>query len=255
MITATAAVTYLDVTIVPKYEKVKDKTSDNDHYLHQSGWEAGPMVGFSADRFGIGFASEFGQKEATYHVSYLETDGSTSWWEQNSKIKYSGLGLYLYWLPEARFLPNYIDPTFIAGYKGINVVHSYASRNSQVKSDYKDYRYQVKKLDYGFNLSINLAKYFRVIPWLNYTNRLIEPPKNGDSSEAQNVEIDLIADQSFFWDSTPRYLWGVDFAIIIGKFDLHLGGAFGLIDSLAKGSDRINESNISLTATYNIRAR
>ncbi|MBP9708009.1 MAG: hypothetical protein KBD78_10210 [Oligoflexales bacterium] len=227
-----------------------------DKYLSLKGYQASPLIGLAADRFGIGLTSHIGKFESEY--SYSHGPGFAT--SQKSKVTSSGVGAYLYFMPKLGFVPKFVNATFIVGYNKINVIHRFTGTSfseSEVE-EFDSYRYEVKKLDYGFNLSILLARYFTLQPWVNYTQRILGTPLDGSGNSIEynpQYYSGLIADQEFIWDTDPRYVWGLDFALRLGRFDVHLGGLFGLIGNSAQGSDRIEDRSAKISLTYSFKSR
>lgn len=258
IVTITADFEHRDLLLQPGDKNYTPQAAGTppNKYLTLKGYQASPLVGLAADRFGIGLTSHIGKLESEYSFSYVP-GFSTS---QKSQVTSSGVGAYLYFMPKLGFVPKFVNATFIVGYNKINVLHRFTGTQFS-ESDvevFDSYRYEVKKLDYGFNLSILLARYFTLQPWVNYTQRILGTPRDGSGNSIEwnpQYYSGLIADQEFIWDTDPRYVWGLDFALRMGRFDVHLGGLFGLIGNSAQGSDRIEDRSAKISLTYSFKSR
>jgi len=237
----------------------KDDASSYGSFWELEGYEAAPLVAFAADKFGIGFGADVGEKSLKYRDNF----GTSGYTTQSSQISYSGLGTYIYYIPSLKFLPRFVEPTLIGGYKTLNVIHYYDNTNtfytdfpnSANNSEEIKYRYDVKKIDLGLNMGITLAKHFIVFPWINYQRRVLGPVKDGSNVTDDYVDGYLELDRRFLWQAEPTTVWGLDFAVSMGRLNIHLGGLFGIIANLNGGSDRIQDESVSVSATYNIKSR
>jgi len=174
---------------------------------------------------------------------------------------FSGVGLNLYWIPVWTFLPSYAVPTFIGGGKSLNVTHS---TSGTLTSSYgavtmEKYRYAVQSYEAGCNLDLRLAQHFTIIPWIDYQENTISAPQAsagstsvGTTSVASATAIDpsLTDDMTLFWKSAPILSYGIDFAVKLDGFEIHLGGLIGILGTLNKGSDRIQDNSRTISVSF-----
>lgn len=180
---------------------------------------------------------------------------------QKSQVTSSGVGAYLYFMPKLSFVPKFVNATFIVGYNKINVLHRFTGTlfSESEAEVFDSYRYEVKKIDYGFNLTILLARYFTlnlgpIIPkefwgcplgWIGKFHRM-EPPILFRPHRRSRIYLGYIR-------LGPG---GFLFLLLrVGRVDIHLGGLFGLIGNSAQGSDRIEDRSAKISLTYSFKSR
>jgi hypothetical protein len=250
LVTLSADYRYLDTAIIP--EKSTYGEGQNHLQLNLDGWHSSVLTAFSARAFGIGFSAELGEKFVSYG---LVQDAVPI---QQSKVRFSGLGTYVYHTPTIKFLPKFSQFTFMLGYRKIEVLHQYSGYNRSYESELRPFRYQVQKIDYGTNLALNLAKHFTVFPWLNWRHTILGSPEN---PRVDSMDLSLEPEKSFFysdqellWASEPRLSYGVDFAIKWQRLDIHLGGLFGLLANFSRGNEQISENGASISASFTFKS-
>ena len=91
---------------------------------------------------------------------------------------------------------------------------------------------------------------------------IFPPLDDVDNLPASYVGSDIALDQDFTWgtnytDERSRYSLnaGIDFAVKIGKIDFHLGGLLGMLATAQKGSNRIQNNTLSISAAYDMKGR
>lgn len=257
-ITFALALDYFDVTVVPRGQSAK---SPGDHKLEMSGMTGSPYVAFSTNQLGIGFAGEYGKLEAHY---LRKTDGS--YLDQYGELKYSGLGIFGYLIPNLRFMPRFITPTVMLGGKKLIAVHQSTGdlRSAYAPRELNKFSYDVFKWEAGIDLGIDLVRSVTIMPWLNYILLDVGAPKTENEQVAVAdhglegggtyiVNSAIISDQDLFWRSAPSLTYGIDFSVRLGRFDVHLGGLLGLVGNLVKGSERVASNSLSLGVSYDFK--
>jgi hypothetical protein len=258
-----------DVTIVPKGKTVSKEKRDASKRLDMAGWRATPLVAFSNKRFGVGFAGEAGEIQA----HYLDKSGSDgSYLEEFGSARFSGLGIYGYFLPEVRLFPSFVTPLVLVGGKRLNVTHESTGTvtSKYVSKKTKEYSYSVNKYEVGLDFSILLAKRFTVLPWSSYSMVGIvdkggasstEPSTNGGTttngsgSEESTVNGALNADQSLFWKLDPTLNYGIDFVVELASLQIHLGGVMGLVSNIFKVNKQVYDGGLSVGIGYEFQSR
>jgi hypothetical protein len=249
-----------DVTMVPSNKTVDKNSRKTKPRLDYAGWRATPLISFSNKRFGVGFAGEAGQLQAHY------IDDTTSLYrEEFGSAKFSGIGLYGYFIPELRILPNTVTPLLLIGGKTLNVVHestgtiqsAYSVKNTTKHS------YTVKKYEVGIDLGIELAKRFTVLPWTSYSIVAVGG-ESGSSSQTQAsaasygvvtpINTALVSDKVLFWNLSPTLNYGIDFSVGLGNLKLKFGGLLGVLGSLMKSNDQIYENTLTAGLSYDFKS-
>ncbi len=250
-----------DATVVP-YNKTVDKSSrSTTPRLDYAGLRATPLISFSNKRFGVGFVGEAGQLQAHYI-----DDTSSGYAEEFGNAKFSGIGLYGYFIPEARFLPNFVTPLFLVGGKSLNVVHEsigtvLSAYNSKTTTKYT---YTVSKYEVGLDLGIELAKRCTIVPWTSYSMVGVGPEKGGTSSSGVvptttsvlpvQANMSLRSDQALFWTLAPKLSYGIDFSVSFGKFRIKFGGMLGVLGSLMKTNDHVYDNTLTAGLSYDFKS-
>jgi len=239
-----------DLTIGPSSVKQDGQKAASDHYLSMDGWTANPFVAFAANRFGIGFAAESGVR----NVEYLRRDSGHV--KHQAAMEYSGVGVYGYFIPDLRLLPNYITPTLMVGGKNLAAVHEdYGTVFAQgTEATSQKRRYGVQKYEYGINLGISLVKKFTVFPWIHYERTLLGEVRDADGETLVGADDDetLALDRQLMWKNRRELRYSIDFAVRIQRVDIHLGGLLGLIGGLTAGADRIEDNGLSISGSYQL---
>ncbi len=252
LITLSVDSNLLDTTVVPANNQI---ANGDRRELQLEGWQTAALASFSAKSFGVGFSAELGEKSSAF-----ESVNSGDLTQQQSETKFSGLGLYLYYMPDVRVVPKYININLILGYRKLNVLHRYSGlKYNDPTSELQPFRYDLSTFDYGSNISILLAKHFTVIPWINWRRTM---PGRPEASSVNNIDIgneselsNFKADRELLWQSEPDLAYGLDFAVKLGPINLHLGGLFGLIANFSKGSEQIQERGYSASIAYSFKSR
>ncbi len=247
---------YYDVTIAPPGTDISTKRNDLTERLDLTGSSASPYVAFSAKHFGFGFAGEIGNRSA----HYLRQTGALSgaYAEHLGIANYSGVGAAVLWTPGWGILPKFAVPTVIAGGKSLNVIEKSSGLLLEEFSDVAmtKYQYTAQNFDAGCNVSLNLVKHFKVIPWVNYSAYSYSTPKvsTGASDPGGDVALQAVTDDAeLFWKSAPAMTYGIDFAVQIFGFDVHMGGLIGILGTLNKGSDRIQDNSQTLSISFDTK--
>jgi len=236
---------YKNVTVTPQ----NSSQSDNES-LKLGGYTATPYLAVSLRYLGLGFSAEDGQRTAAYSDAYGGKFPTTV--TQKSEADYTALGVYLYLIPFPE--TTTITPTVIFGVKDYNVSHSVgyeltSSPNTSAASNQSQgptsetFRYSVTTYEFGLNVGVQLLKRFMLIPWVDYTYV--------DTREAQSMsntsDTDYQDDLQLFWHADPAVRYGLDFAIKIDRFQIHLGSVFGALAPTGQSVPYIQDRSISLS--------
>lgn len=248
------ALDFKRVSIVPSENYARNK-DDKSVYLNITGASGSPLIAFSNDGFGMGFAGEFG-KFNTYFKK--QESGGSRYSAENGDLTFSGLGIFGYCLPKFQFLPRSITVNVVGGFKQLYASHETSTDNNGVSNSKNPnkYRYSIKKIEIGTDIGIELAKNFTFIPWINYSIIGMGQMTDGSGNLLNNNTLNdkvLAGDMELFWTSKPPLSYGIDFTASIMRTELHLGGLLGIIAGLAKGSDNISNKSITLSLSYKVK--
>jgi hypothetical protein len=247
---------YYDVTVARPGVDISTNRDNLDERLDMTGYAASPYVAFESKQFGFGFAGEVGKREVHYLRQAGSPDGGYD--EHLGIAQYSGLGLNLFWTPGWTFLPKFIAPTLIVGGKSLNVVEN---SSGDVVDPYgattmTKYQYSVQNYEAGCNISLKLVKHFTVIPWVDYSSYVFGTPKlsSGVSNPAGSTTDPTVSDDArLFWQSSPALTYGIDFAVDLFGLNIHLGGLIGILGTLDKGSDRIQDNSHTVSISIDTK--
>ncbi len=239
-----------DVTVAPVGVDISESRSDLDERFDVSGYSASPYVAFQAKNFGFGFTGSVGKRA----VHYLRK--GTGYAEHLGVAKYSGIGANASLSPPWKFIPKFVKPTLIVGATSMNVVQTSSGELVEAYSAVEMKKYQYAAFNYagGFNISLNLVKRFTVIPWIDYSSYGFSKPKASAGGTADEAADAVVAsDAELFWKSAPPLTYGIDFAVRIIGLDVHLGGLMGILGTLNKGSDRIQDHSRSVSVSFDVK--
>lgn len=274
-ITFVGSLELYDFLVAPEGDTVIDGVPDDqDHLLEVNGWSMAPLVTISTKNFGVGFTAENGHRKSHY---LRKTSTGKSYQEFYGEMQYSGIGAFLYLIPKIRKFPNWIVPTLLVGAKSLKAEHEQNQPRfveSVPSSGSFKYRYAVQRIHLGANLGIRVARRFTIIPWYDITTTELGDAtsndegadkistvesKSGSSTETVSTDSNFAnvfrLDQDLFWNTGRQTKFGLDFAVEIGRLEIHLGGILGALGSMTSGSDRIYDSNFYLSASYSMKAR
>lgn len=223
------------------------------NFLKIKGTTFAPLLGVSLKNFGLGITIERGEKTIDYQNSFIA---------QQSKISYSGPGLYIYWssIPS---ISRLIKPTLIFGATSINTKHLVSSYYDPslglgVSTEYK---YNVIRWTAGTNVIFQIYKNFSLIPWADYQytdtksiDSEIESGRNSVGSPASFLYDDL---RVVWHGSGKRAQYGIDIAVNLFGLDFRLGNLFGLLaNSINITSDQdIEDSSIYFSFSLDKKGR
>lgn len=252
-----------DVTIAPETAEAPSDFSDLDHRLEMTGYSVFPLVGFSAERFGVGFMGEVGSRQIKFLSRTADTSSAQgSFYEQFSDTSYSGAGIYAFALLPQAWAPPWLTGTLILG--GRNLAATYETNGTRTDSttvpDATKLKYDVNSFDLGLNLAATLSKRFIVNPWFNYRKTQLGAVKDHNGNAADDLltvdlEQQVTLDRELMWLSQPTFTYGIDFAVQIQKFQIHLGGLFGYLVSMNRGADRLQDKSIDVAVSYDLKAK
>jgi len=219
--------------------------------VYQSGFMGNAFASMSTNKFGLGLAIEGGMVEIGYHDERYSGHYSG----QKSDINFSGGGVFIYYIPEISFLPNYMTLNMVGGVKYYNVIHdNYGTFYTRESEEVRRYRYSVFKTMVGLDLAILLAKQFWFMPWIHISNHKLNKIKDGNAEYIDDIDnSSLLYDRHFFWTSEPSLTLGLDFALEIFNLEFRLSGLFGFLEGLALGSDRVDDSGLSFSLSYKFK--
>ncbi len=255
----------VDVTVAPPLDDEAPDFENLDHRLEMTGWSVFPLVAFSSDRFGVGFAGEAGSRQIKFLSRQADSAEGTQdgyFYEQYSEMRYSGAGAYAFMLLRANWLPKWFAGTVILGGRSLTAIEE--SRGTRTDStdvpEATKLKYDVNVLDGGLNIGATLAKRFTVFPWVNYRRTILGAVKdrNGNSADSlmtPDLKTSVDLDRSLTWRSEPKLTYGLDFAVQIRSFEVHLGGLFGYLANMNRGADRVQDETIELGISYDFKSR
>jgi hypothetical protein len=252
----------LDLTVGPALDQLPKDLSELDQRLEMTGWSVLPLIAFSADRFGIGFTGEAGKRQIKYLDREPESDTSAgTFLEQFSETRYTGVGIYGFVSLRSSSLPNWLGGTLIIGGRSLTAVNETRGTRTDSTTDSPTTRlkYDVRAYDFGLNVAATLAKRFTVFPWINH--RQVQPGSIKDGNEkvaaslGDSVSVPVEMDRQLIWQSAPTLTYGIDFAVRIQRFEVHLGGLFGYLANLNRGADRVQDQGLSLSVGYDLKSR
>lgn len=241
-----------DTTIVPEDKTVDKSTRSKSPRQDFMGWRATPLISFSNKKFGVGFAGEVGN----FQSHYLDNTSSL-YGEEFGSAKFSGIGIYGYFIPEIRMLPNFVTPLVVLGGKTLNVVHESTGTVTSAYATKKSmkYSYAVKKYEAGLDFGILLAKRFTILPWSSYSMVGVESGNERyllDASTETNTA--LVSDKMLFWTLSPTLRYGIDFSVQMGNFNIKFGGLLGVLGTLMKTNDRVYENTLTAGVSYDFKS-
>lgn len=273
-ITLALATEYREIRVVP-FGRIATADDAQNHALNLQGFMVSPLVAMSTTQFGCGFSGEYGRFKAEYarkDYSVAEPDLAESprgYLEQKGELEYSGIGLFVYYIPKWNKLPRFLTPTLIAGGKRLRAIHHSSNDITWPGEDrtLTKYRYDVAKYELGLDLGIELVSRFTVLPWFNLVwvqsgipvnangRKALSSGEGGIDHTTQELNPAIYSDQSLFWEAYPKLTYGIDFAVRVGSVDVHLGGLLGLLGTLTAGSDRVSSHSVSIGVSYDLKSR
>ena len=224
--------------------------------LELGGYSFAPYFSLSLKNLGLGIAGETSVKTLKYTPDRY---GSNSVYLEESKLDYSGIGIYLFLNPAPK--SRRMRWNLVLGSRMVNVKHqarSYyeGSSNSGAK-DWSELKYTVQSTTAGTNVRIPLGRKLALVPWADY--------KIVNTSQLDSTLTDSIyqpnanrfaADREIFWKAENAMQYGIDVAIKFGRFDFHIGDILGPILSNEADDPRFDDSgDFSVSFSYDFKDR
>ena len=249
-ITFAAEYRYFDVTVARPGEDISSKRDNLDERLDITGWSASPYIAFQAKHFGFGFTGETGRRDVRY---YRRATDAVAYEEHVGLSQYSGLGLNLFWTPGWDIFPKFAVPTVIVGGKSLNVIEKSSGKLREPFSpvDMQKFQYSVLNYQAGGNVSLRFVRHFTVIPWVDFSAYKAGKPKSSTGTAVGDPSVS--DDAELIWNSAPPMTYGIDFAVKILGLNVHLGGVIGILGTINKGSDRIQDNSRSVSISFDTR--
>ena len=241
-----------DLEVVGPGVEIASNKDDSEERLHMTGWATSPYIAFSAKQFGFGFTGEIGQRNIHY---FRSSTADTGYEEYLARVKYSGVGFSVFWTTPSSWLPNYIKPTLISGIKSLNVSHETSGQILEPFSRVvmNNMKYSVQNYEVGCNVSLNFVKRFTVIPWADYVTNSYTLPEGTPAVDFVANTQQLRNDAKLIWGSQPRARYGIDFAVSAWGLNLRLGGLLGILGTLNKGSDRVEDKSRAISLSIDTK--
>ena len=238
--------------------------------LKLSGYGLSPHLAMSLKRVGLGFSVESAHHEALYTNTRAifsagsETPGAASSEDlaigsatdtQKSTLDVSGYGFNVSLLPLPK-LTKTIKLATILGIKSLNAKHSIGPTRYQqtlptgIEVEDTLYRYNVQKYEVGVNLSIQLLKGFRIIPWVAYTETAIQNNEEIKAATSSTNCTDYECDLQLFWNNAPKLRYGVDVGLFVGGFEVRIGGLLGTLGNLNTTPAFIDDDSVMISLSW-----
>lgn len=207
---------YVDTKVTNQSVAVYNTTDQ----LQMKGYTVSPFIALTLSRLGLGINFESGKRELlTDYVSSSFTK------LKESKMDYSGLGVYFYMIPFQQ--AGSWKLSMVLGSKLLNAKHQTATSQSGSTLNSGKTDYSVVKTNVGMNLRYHMSPKIAVIPWVDY----LQIDVNRDSKTDSTIYDD---DIDLFWIERPEVLYGMDVTYRVGQAELHLGGAITLLNSIGQ---------------------
>ena len=232
---------YQNVTVTPNSSA--NNSSQNDS-LKLNGYTATPYLAISLRNIGLGFSAETAHHDITYGDLYSPASSEN----QKSTLNYNALGVYLYLIPVPTM--TYALTTIILGGKTYTATQieggfsEVTSGQPQYQPETQTYHYTVDQFEVGLNVSIPLLKNFILIPWLD--ERVTNTSQIASQAATASNDLPLKDDTQLFWHSAPSFTYGLDFAVRIERFQVHLGSLLGTVAD-PQHADGIVDKSLSLS--------
>ncbi|MFW7378444.1 MAG: hypothetical protein ACOH5I_06545 [Oligoflexus sp.] len=255
------SIDYLNTQVLgPDYKQHARDSQQRSHHLLLKGYEAAPFISFTTNQFAFAFTAEYGALNSEY---LDENPAYYTYQKHQGELQFSGSGVFLSFIPDIRRISKDVIPVFLIGgrrFKAEQIVigPTYAEADEGIESTY---HYQVDKYHLGFSLNFRPLKKISIALWAEHTRvnfgklDFIESSLYGSSinedflMQGPTYET-LLLDQKLFWERSPDLSYGVDMALLLGSFEVHLGGALGLISNLAADSPRIIDHGLKVSLSY-----
>jgi hypothetical protein len=257
---------YLNARILgPDFKQHVLDTREKEHYLKLTGYEAAPFLSFATKRFAFAFSAEYGSMAS----EYLNDDPSYySYSKHESKMRFSGNGIFISFIPDLNLLSNTLTPVLLLGGRRFTAEHTVIGPTYEKGGEPIEYtyRYSAQKYHAGLSLNFRPLRKISISLWGEYTEVSYGDPDFIESSrygstinedfflEGDTFEV-LLLDQKLFWERTPNTTYGLDMALLLGQLEVHLGGVLGTISNLAADSPRIIDHGLKASLSYSFKAK
>lgn len=266
-ITYAGYASYMDLSLYPGDDSGNvTNSATSTAKLKLNGYTASPHLAMSLKRVGLGFSVESMRREAVYTYSRSYYEGSPSSGAvpvtmidtQTSSVDASGYGFNISLLPFPKF-SKAIKLATILGVRSLNAKHTISPTQSSSTStspttsfENRDtvHRYNVQKYELGINLSLQLLKGFRVIPWVDYTETVIQNNATIKETTSSTSCTEYECDIQLFWFDTPKLRYGVDVGLYIGGFEVRIGGLLGTLANLNATPAFIEDDSLTIGLSW-----
>ncbi len=229
------------------------KLNENDA-ITVTGFKLEPHLALSLKNICLGFSII----RAKYAEEYLLKYPSESFEQrQKSNLETSGLGLNVAFVPFTK-IHKKLKLAFILSGQNLNVKHSLSyvkASNGPVtieQAEMQDFQYAVNNYSAGVNLSWFVFKHFAIVPWMDYSmTELGEAQRIANKSRYTDTALKPIMenDWDLFFQSYPKFRYGLDFAVQVIGLEVRIGGLLGSLASLNKSVDYIEDKSIVLSVS------
>jgi hypothetical protein len=207
------------------------------------GYSVSPAIIFSGKEFGLGISGELGDGQTLYRdESYAE----------RGVLKHSGAGITALYNPTPSWQRVFV--TFTATTKLLTVRQQARTEYGDRKDPWERTSYQAYRHQLGSNLTLRLSKNFAIIPWgqVGYLDN-----SQLDTLNSASTANRLRFDSAYFLGEGYRSDYGVDVALRINRFEIHLGNVLGaaLNNKKNKHSDQVRDNSISVSLTLQTEAK
>ncbi|RZA16089.1 MAG: hypothetical protein EOP10_25205 [Proteobacteria bacterium] len=238
-----------NIEILPRFENGDlDETTQSS--LKLTGYTIAPHLAISLKKVGIGLSIENSKNQSFYshHNPYNNYD-----YEQTSTVSTAGLGFNVSVLPFDKLRKEH-KLAFIAGGKSLNVKHQFTDllNTNDTSRDTLNARYNILKYELGANLTLQLLKNFRVIPWVDYTMTDVKNAEAAfDEKSGAYVSSGLYKDDlRLYWQSSPNIRYGIDLSVGVFGLDIRIGSIFGKLARLGSDPDYYKDSSFNISLSF-----
>jgi hypothetical protein len=241
-----------DIEILPRQDN-GDLDETTQASLKLTGYTVAPHLAISLKKVGIGLSIENSKNQAVYQHTNRYNAGSGNTYTQTSTVSTAGLGFNLSVLPFDKLRKDH-KLALIAGGKSLNVKHQFTDLLNTNDSDRDpiNTRYNIVKYELGANLTLQLLKRFRVIPWVDYTMTDVKSAETAfDEAKAPYSSPGLYQDDiRLFWQSSPNVRYGIDLSVGVFGLDIRIGSLFGKLARLGSDPDYYKDASFNISLSF-----
>ncbi len=205
-------------------EHLRDPSTQNPKTEFQlSGESLKPGLLVNHNSFGLGLYANLGSHR-------LKNMSETNFTE--SLVRHRGLGLELSYLPGSgtkRNLGIYIRGGLLHANQEVTADSLVEDRGELFKTDYLVFEREV-----GIHYRINLTSFLFLYPWTSLQARSLKTHSLDTGSHKMKTDSQAYADAKSLWGVPPEFRYGVDIALKVYAFDLHMGQGISQLIDLGK---------------------